>query len=553
LSPQNESPENNSPEDEPSREFSQTALREVSTGGNIEIGQIVQKIVYLGLPLGQDQRRFLHFLLLTLCAVAWFAGLVRLLQADVDLWTWLLLLSGGGLLWLWGVYRLWFQQKGSALPSSDNASSRHTNDKGRLFALASVLVIPLVSGAGYFAWKSIPPSKVLILVAEFDGRNPQDYRLGENILTKLRLAAQHYPTIEVRSLPVTINEGQGSSVARDLGSQKKASIVIWGRYGVTSQVVQLAVHFEILRPLQIQLELGQQTEGQPRTFPVAELHSFKLQTNLSDEMAYLSLVTVGLAQYSKDDFSQAAKLFTDALAQVETAAQSKEAVFFYRGTALAKQGKFEEAVKDYDQAIKLKPDLAEAFNNRGTALIKQGKYVEAVKDYDQAIKLKPDYAEAFNNHGTALAKQGKYVAAVKDFDQAIELKPDDAEAFYNRGTAFFRHGKYEEAVKDYDQAIKLKPDFWEAMTYIGLIQYESGQVEEAKKHWKQAASLNSNAAEPRLALAVALYIQGDQVKGIALGKKALALDKRYADLEFLKKNGWGKRLLADAAKLLATL
>jgi hypothetical protein len=52
---------------------------------------------------------------------------------------------------------------------------------------------------------------------------------------------------------------------------------------------------------------------------------------------------------------------------------------------------------------------------------------------------------------------------------------------------------------------------------------------------------------------VTLYTQGDKVKAIAFAKEALAIDKRYANLEYLKKNHWSKKLLADAAKLLAEL
>jgi tetratricopeptide (TPR) repeat protein len=54
-------------------------------------------------------------------------------------------------------------------------------------------------------------------------------------------------------------------------------------------------------------------------------------------------------------------------------------------------------VQDYNEAIRLKPNYAEAFNNRGSARSHQGDLGGAAQDYDEAIRLKPDYAIALNN------------------------------------------------------------------------------------------------------------------------------------------------------------
>ncbi len=60
----------------------------------------------------------------------------------------------------------------------------------------------------------------------------------------------------------------------------------------------------------------------------------------------------------------------------------------------------EEAMKDYDKAIELNPQYAEAYNNRGIAKAELGRNEEAMKDYDKAIELNPQYAEAYNNRGS---------------------------------------------------------------------------------------------------------------------------------------------------------
>ena len=71
------------------------------------------------------------------------------------------------------------------------------------------------------------------------------------------------------------------------------------------------------------------------------------------------------------------------------------------------------AIASYREAIRLKPDYAEAHNNLGTALRDKGQLDDAIASHSQAIRLKPDYAEAYGDLGTALAR------SEDRFDEAI--------------------------------------------------------------------------------------------------------------------------------------
>ena len=106
-----------------------------------------------------------------------------------------------------------------------------------------------------------------------------------------------------------------------------------------------------------------------------------------------------------------------------------------------RQGKLDEAIAAYREAIRLKPDDAEAHYNLGIALSGQGKLDEAIAEYREAIRLKPDYAEAHYNLGIALDGQGKLDEAIAEYREAIRLKPDYAEAHYNLGIALTSQGK----------------------------------------------------------------------------------------------------------------
>jgi tetratricopeptide (TPR) repeat protein len=88
---------------------------------------------------------------------------------------------------------------------------------------------------------------------------------------------------------------------------------------------------------------------------------------------------------------------------------------------------------DYTEAIRLKPDYAEAYIGRGNARSAKGDRDGALVDYTEAIRLKPDGAIAHNNRGIARSAKADLDGALVDYTEAIRLKPDYADAYYNRG------------------------------------------------------------------------------------------------------------------------
>ncbi len=129
------------------------------------------------------------------------------------------------------------------------------------------------------------------------------------------------------------------------------------------------------------------------------------------------------------------------------------------GNVLSKQGQTEEAIRQYQEALRLKPDYADAHNNLGAVLGKQGQRDEAINQFREAIRLRPDHADAHNNLGVALGQKGRIDEAICQFQAAVRLKPGHADAHNNLGVALSTKGQTEEAVSQFQEALKLKPEY----------------------------------------------------------------------------------------------
>ena len=115
---------------------------------------------------------------------------------------------------------------------------------------------------------------------------------------------------------------------------------------------------------------------------------------------------------------------------------------FYRGFACQnrinealtpeeKQREYEEAIKHYTEAIKLKPDLGMAYNNRGIAYMHKGEFDNAIRNYTEAIRLNPDNAGVYGNRGEAWLHLQEWEKAKSDLITAKDMGSDIIASFHN--------------------------------------------------------------------------------------------------------------------------
>jgi tetratricopeptide (TPR) repeat protein len=132
------------------------------------------------------------------------------------------------------------------------------------------------------------------------------------------------------------------------------------------------------------------------------------------------------------------------------------------GNLFVKQGKLDEGLHHYSEAIRVKPDYTEAYFSMGTVFVQIGKLNEAERAFKKAVMLKPDSSQAHLLLGAVHGRKGQYEKAIDQFSRVIELNPQHPVAHYNLGLAYQRKGMLKEAEQHYKKALEIKPDYTEA-------------------------------------------------------------------------------------------
>lgn len=127
---------------------------------------------------------------------------------------------------------------------------------------------------------------------------------------------------------------------------------------------------------------------------------------------------------------------------------------------------------------------------------RQGRFQEALQCFEQAIAQEEGHSRAWKGEGICLKELGRYEEARQAFDQAITLSPRDAEGYYYRGEVLEKIGKangdplfFEKAIQAFERVIEMKPDNVNAWNYAGICYRDLGKQQEAKRCFDRAQYL----------------------------------------------------------------
>ncbi|MFZ0773266.1 MAG: FG-GAP-like repeat-containing protein [Candidatus Sulfotelmatobacter sp.] len=227
---------------------------------------------------------------------------------------------------------------------------------------------------------------------------------------------------------------------------------------------------------------------------------------------YLSF---GAIFFQRGYFDQAAASFQLALRDDPSSAEA----YYGLGSAYLNQQKTAEARASFERAVKLHasyPDtLANAWNNLGLLATQEGRPDEAVRCFKEAVQLSPDHLIALNNLGNAYRLRKEWDKARVTFERALEASPVDPEANYGLAMVFAQADDTSRAYEYLQKALKSRPAYPEALNNIGILYLRTQRRDEAVASFEECIRVAPAFDQAYLNLARVYALEGAPEKARA--------------------------------------
>ena len=210
-----------------------------------------------------------------------------------------------------------------------------------------------------------------------------------------------------------------------------------------------------------------------------------------------------------------------------------------RGLHEQRGGLFVEAIKDFDEAIRLKPNDVNLYLSRGATYGMSEQLDKAIADFDRALELDPNSGMAYMNRATARNRKGDRVGSLSDYNKAVDLIRENWMAWDGRCWVRAIIGKdLEGALADCAKALELHPGTANTMNTLGFVFYKQDRFKDAIASYDASIALDPSVAS-------SYYMRGfarSKLHQDASGDLAKALQlepgirERYADYGIDPKN-----------------
>lgn len=254
-------------------------------------------------------------------------------------------------------------------------------------------------------------------------------------------------------------------------------------------------------------------------------------TNVNYYLPYLYGMTILARMEDRVEHADVAvKIATSVIERAGIKPEDKANMLFQRGEANVAQKKFEAAVVDYSDAVKLMPMHLGAHVGLCGAYVSAGKKEQAQASFDRAVQAFPKNPLVFNNRGMFLQEQKKYAEAIEDFTRAIDLDPNHFVAFMNRGYTLMNDGDPQTAESDFTQALRINTHQPMVYSLRGTARLTQGKLEQALQDYNKTVELDPKNAVAHAELGFARFFSKDYRGAGRAFDQARALDSK---LEYL--------------------
>ncbi len=216
-----------------------------------------------------------------------------------------------------------------------------------------------------------------------------------------------------------------------------------------------------------------------------------------------------------------------------------------RGSALARQGDFAAAEREFRRVLAIRSGHPRDHANLGGALARQGRTKEAIAQFRQGLEIAPEDVDLLNNLGLTLAEAGDLAGGEAYLRRAVDLDPTFYQAHQNLGLVRERQGDLKRAVEHYREALRLNPASADAHTNLGSALAGQGRIDAAVDAWSAALAIDPSNLAARYNLSVARVGQGRHAEAVALLREGARRAPRSS--RFLSLLAWELATAPDPA------
>jgi tetratricopeptide (TPR) repeat protein len=159
--------------------------------------------------------------------------------------------------------------------------------------------------------------------------------------------------------------------------------------------------------------------------------------------------------------------------------------YFSLGNVDLKAGKLDQALQEYDVALKRNPNLPRAHLNKGIVFLRKNEYDQAEEEFHRELEINPNDDKAYNNLSAVYRLRGLYDQAIEAARKAVELKTYYPEAYMNLALAYQRKGELQKAKEALSLGLKNIQPFLDANLLLGEILQEEGQLDSALMEYRK--------------------------------------------------------------------
>jgi tetratricopeptide (TPR) repeat protein len=237
-------------------------------------------------------------------------------------------------------------------------------------------------------------------------------------------------------------------------------------------------------------------------------------------------LSLGSAFFQRGYYDQAEASFQIALRDDPLSAEAHYGL----GSVYLKQEKNGVARASFEQALKLTasyPDTGpNAWNNLGLLATREGRTNEAIGNFQEALRLSPDYWIALENLGNAYRQQKRWDEARAALERAVAARPQEPEANYSLAMVYAQTDDTDRAYQYLQNALKLRPAYPEALNNLGVLFLRTRRRDDAVAKFEECIRIAPGFDQSYLNLARVYSLEGDRGKARAV---LLDLLKQHPD------------------------